>query len=86
MGIARARAVMTGDEPPPDVLVTGFDGSRVSLDVRFWHPPQLSAEKATRDGVARAVVDLLQTPELALADPAIIVRQPAAADHEGERS
>ncbi len=39
------------DEPPPDVVVSGFDGTQTSVTVLFWHGPELWAERVTRDRV-----------------------------------
>lgn len=68
------------DDPPPDVLVRELDGSLTCLDVRFWHRPPVPAERVARDQVARAILDVVDSSELDLADPAIAVRSTGAAD------
>ena len=62
------------DEPPPGVVVTGFDGAQVCVEVHFWHAPDVSAEAAACDAVGRALVDLFATTDSALANVAILVR------------
>ncbi len=64
------------DEPPPEVVVSGFDGTQTSVTILFWHGPEIWAERLARDRVGRAVVDLLRKRELSLADPAIVLKDP----------
>lgn len=61
-------------EPPPAVMVTGFDGAQLCVEVHFWHAPEFPAEAAAYDAVGRALVDLFETTESALANAAILVR------------
>ncbi|MGI9603296.1 MAG: mechanosensitive ion channel family protein [Acidimicrobiales bacterium] len=69
--VAGVGAVLT--EPPPEVLLTGFDGTQVEVEVQFWHAPQLSAEGVARDSVARAVLDAVDATDLVLEDPRAVV-------------
>ncbi len=64
------------DEPPPEVVVTGFDGTRTSVTILYWHSPELWAERVATDRVGRAVLDSLLAEGFALSDPAIVVKDP----------
>lgn len=65
------------DEPPPEVVVSGFEGARTSLTLLFWHRPELWAERMACDRVGREVLNLLREGDFALADPALVVKGPA---------
>jgi len=71
------------DDPPPDVVVTGFDGARLCVDVLFWHTPELWAERVARDHVGRALAELFAASELALADTTVVLRPPSTFDGAG---
>lgn len=62
------------DEPPPSVLVTGFDGREVWIEFRFWHDPPLAAESAARDEVGRLLRESFDSADMVLADPSSFVR------------
>ncbi|MFW2382899.1 MAG: mechanosensitive ion channel family protein [Acidimicrobiales bacterium] len=77
--IDRLRSVVEGvghvlDVPPPEVVVSGFDGTSTSVTLMFWHGPELWEERLARDRVGRAVLDVVRDPHYSLADPAIVVR------------
>jgi small-conductance mechanosensitive channel len=76
------------DEPPPAVVVAGFEGTRPRLRVLFWHRPELWAERAACDRVGRVLVDLFNSSDMTLADPAVVVRTigPARSGDVEERS
>jgi small-conductance mechanosensitive channel len=61
------------DEPPPEVVVTDFEGNQLLVDVLFWHRPELWAARLARDRVGRIVVELLEASDLVLADPTLTV-------------
>ena len=61
------------DEPSPTIVVTGFGGTQIWADVRFWHAPEIDAETAARDQVGRALSRLLNT-DIHLSDSSSIVR------------
>lgn len=61
-------------EPGPRVVVTGFDGAQLWVEVRFWHLPEFEAESIALDEVGRAMVDLFEVTEFAPADAATVVR------------
>lgn len=64
------------DEPPPEVVVAGFDGTRTSVSVLYWHSPELWAERVASDRVGRAVLESLEAEGFALSDPAVVVKEP----------
>ncbi|MGI9614235.1 MAG: mechanosensitive ion channel family protein [Acidimicrobiales bacterium] len=70
--------------PPPTIVVTGFDGCQLCLQMLFWHRPELSAERVARDRVARATAAVVGAPNFLLADPAIIVRSPGPANNASQ--
>ncbi|MGI9623206.1 MAG: mechanosensitive ion channel family protein [Acidimicrobiales bacterium] len=47
-------------EPPPRLVVTGFDGPQIWVEVHFWTRPSIEAEIAGRDQVGRALTALFQ--------------------------
>lgn len=71
------------EEPPPEVVVSGFDGTRTRVRVLFWHGPELWAERLACDRVARAVLDLRRDLDFSLADPAIVLKEPGPATVDG---
>jgi hypothetical protein len=76
----RLRTVVEGlghvlDEPPPEVVVTGFDGTRTSVNILYWHAPELWAERTASDRVGQAVLELLAEEDFALSDPGIVVKE-----------
>lgn len=67
-------------EPAPEVVVHGFEGAQPRLRVLFWHSPELSAERAARHRVGRALADLTRREDITLADPSLVVRSDSAGD------
>lgn len=63
------------DEPPPEVVITGFDGTSTSVTILYWHGPELWAERLASDRVGRAVLESLAADGLALSDPSIVVKE-----------
>lgn len=61
------------DEPPPTMIATGFGGTQIWADVRFWHPPEIEAETMARDQAGRAMSRLVNT-DIHLSDSSSIVR------------
>jgi len=68
------------DDPPPEVMVTGFLGAQCCVDVLFWHSPELWAERLARDRVGHALVQLIEDGGLALADLSVTIRPPGDLD------
>lgn len=64
------------DEPPPEALLTAFDGTGTSVTILYWHGPESWAERLATDRVARAVLELLTAEDIALSDPTIVVKGP----------
>ncbi len=76
----RLRTVVEGlghvlDEPPPEVVITGFDGTRTSVTILYWHDPELWAERVASDRVGQTVLELLTAEDFALSDPGIVVKE-----------
>jgi small conductance mechanosensitive channel len=74
-------------DPPPEAVVTGFDGSGLCVKVLFWHGPELWAERIARDRVGRAIAGLMESEPFALSDPTVVVRSsgPAPGGVGGEK-
>jgi small-conductance mechanosensitive channel len=62
------------DEPPPEVVITGFDGANTSITILYWHGPELWAERVASDRVGQTVLGLLAAEDFALSDPGIVVK------------
>ena len=43
------------DDPPPRLVVTGFDGPQIWVEVHYWSEPDVEHEIAARDEVGRAL-------------------------------
>jgi small conductance mechanosensitive channel len=61
-------------DPSPQVLVSGFDGREVWIEVRYWHEPSLGAETAARDAVGRLLLETFDSDAVTLADPSYAVK------------
>jgi len=62
------------DEPRPEVVVTGFDGTSTTVTILYWHGPELWAERVARDRVGRAVLNTFATEGFTLSDPTVVVK------------
>jgi small-conductance mechanosensitive channel len=68
-----AQVVEVSEDPPPEVVISDFDGAHPCVKVLFWHGPEFATERRARDRVCHALVAALEGSDLALADPAIHV-------------
>ena len=73
----RVRNVLDGvpsvfADPPPRVVVTGFEGPQILVEVHVWRAPGLDDEIDVRDAVGRALRPLFAT-EVTLADASSVV-------------
>ena len=67
------------NDPSPEVVVAGLDGSHQCVDVLFWHEPDLATERMARDAAGRALLSALDRLEVTLADPIVQVTTPTTA-------
>ena len=61
------------DDPGLEVVVTGFDGTRLCVQVQFWHRPDLWAGRIAIDRVGRAILEILGSRQELLSDPTVVV-------------
>jgi len=73
--LANVEEILT--DPPPEVVVTGFDGSHTCMDMLIWHEPELPSGRAARDAASRALITAFDGLELNLADPTVHVTRTA---------
>ena len=73
------------DDPGLNVVVTGFDGTRLCVKLQFWHRPDLWAERIAIDKVGRATRDVLASWQELLSDPVVVVSE-ASSDAIGTDS
>lgn len=71
------------DEPPLEVVLSGFEGTQLIVDVQFWHRPELWAERVARDRVGRAIVEVLASRRGLLSDPIVVVRSDSSGSITG---
>lgn len=64
-------------DPPPEVQASGIVGPLIVIRVHFWHPPTLSAERATVDRCVHAVVLACKAEGIALDGPNWMVMGPS---------
>ncbi len=72
------------DDPPLEVFLTGFEGTQLSVEVHFWHHPELRAERVARDRVGHAILDVLASRHGVLTDPIVVVRSDATRSTNGK--
>lgn len=56
-------------EPAPEVQVTSFRASGIGFAARFWHAPDILAERTSIDEVARAIDRAVKSHDLHVAFP-----------------
>ena len=57
---ALTSADVVADDPPPDVVASGFDGDGITLTARVWYPSSLTSDSPVLDSAVQAVADALQ--------------------------
>ncbi|MGI9643758.1 MAG: mechanosensitive ion channel family protein [Ilumatobacteraceae bacterium] len=60
------------EDPAPRVMVTGFDGTQIWIEVQYWSLPDIESELKARDEVGRALCDVFNA-EVRLSDSSSIV-------------